>query len=133
MWVGARAIPGFGIGWPQREIVAMGVAAVGAVIAVLGIVAFRRAKTSVNPLHPEKMSALVSGGVYRFTRNPMYLGLLLTLVGWAIGLGDFIPWLLLPGFIVYINRFQIGPEERALAAMFGAEFVLYRTRVRRWV
>jgi len=133
MWLGARLVPIFRIAWPQRQGVAMGLVAVGTVVAVLGVIAFRRAKTTVNPLHPENMSALVMGGIYRATRNPMYLGMLLTLAGWAVWLGAITPWLLLPGFIAYMNRFQIGPEERMLASMFGADFDMYRSRVRRWL
>ncbi len=133
MWLGARRVPLLGIAWPQRQGVALGVAVVGAGIAVLGVRAFRRAKTTVNPLHPETMSVLVVGGIYRATRNPMYLGMLLTLTGWAVWLGDITPWLLWPGFIAYLNRFQIAPEERVLAAMFGDDFEMYRSRVRRWI
>lgn len=133
MWLGARSVRMPGIAWPWRQGVAMGLAVVGAVVAVLGVIAFRRAKTTVNPLHPENMSALMVGDIYRFTRNPMYLGMLLTLAGWAVWLGTITPWLPLPLFIVYMNRFQIMPEERVLAAMFGNEFAAYRARVRRWI
>jgi protein-S-isoprenylcysteine O-methyltransferase Ste14 len=133
MWAGARAVPSLGIAWPRRQGIATVMAAAGAVVAILGVVAFRRAKTTVNPLHPEKMSALVSGGIYRTTRNPMYLGMLIILAGWAVWLGNLLPCLFLPGFIAYMNRFQIVPEERMLTAMFGNEFAAYRARVRRWI
>jgi len=133
MWMAARWIPILSFAGPQRGAVAIMVVAVGVAVAVAGVVAFRRARTTVNPLHPEKMSALVVAGVYRVTRNPMYLGMLLTLAGWAIWLGSLSPWVVLPGFVMYMNRFQIAPEERALAAMFGADFAGYCTRVRRWV
>ena len=102
-------------------------------VVVLGAIAFRRAGTTVNPLHPENASALVVRGIYRLTRNPMYLGMLILLVGWAVLLANFIPWIFLPGFVLYMNRFQIGPEERMLASMFGNDFTLYRSRVRRWL
>jgi protein-S-isoprenylcysteine O-methyltransferase Ste14 len=133
MWLGARSVPSPGIVLPQQQGLALGVAALGVGIAVSGVIAFRRAKTTVNPLHPEAMSALVVGGIYRATRNPMYLGMLFTLVGWAVWLGSIVPWLLLPGFVGYINQFQIIPEERVLSAMFGAGFTAYCTRVRRWL
>jgi protein-S-isoprenylcysteine O-methyltransferase Ste14 len=109
------------------------VALVGGAFSLAGLVAFRRAKTTVNPMKPEFASSLVSGGVYRFTRNPMYVGLLFVLIGWAIFLAA--PWSLLGPcfFVVYIGRFQIEPEERVLARMFGSEFVSYQGRVRRWL
>lgn len=130
---GAGLATNLGISWPHRQGIALGLVCVATVIAALGGIAFRRAGTTVNPLHPENMSALVVGGIYRVTRNPMYLGMLLMLVGRAIWLANVIPWVLLPGFVAYMNRFQIGPEERALASMFGADFAKYRTRVRRWL
>lgn len=106
----------------------------GAAIAAAGGIAFRRAKTTVNPLTPEKASALVSGGIYRFTRNPMYLGFALLLVAWALYLGSPAALLVgLPAFVGYLNRFQIAPEERALEKLFGAEFTGYRQQVRRWL
>lgn len=105
----------------------------GILAALAGVLTFRRARTTVNPLRPEAASALVANGIYRCTRNPMYLGMLLVLTGWAVYLAR--PWalLVLPAFVVYMNRFQIGPEERALEAIFGAEFDAYRNRVRRWL
>ena len=105
----------------------------GAITALVGVFTFRRARTTVNPMRPEAASSLVANGIYRYTRNPMYLGMLLVLIGWAVYLAR--PWalLVLPAFVVYMNRFQIGPEERALEAIFGAEFDAYRNRVRRWL
>ena len=105
---------------------------IGQAIAVSGMVAFRRARTTVNPLDPGSASSLVRTGVYRFTRNPMYVGWLLSLTGWAIFLAHAIPFLALPVFIWYITQFQIKPEERALASLFGAEFIEYMSHVRRW-
>jgi protein-S-isoprenylcysteine O-methyltransferase Ste14 len=71
--------------------------------------------------------------VYKFTRNPMYLGLLLVLFGWAIFLSNAAAFALLPGFFVYMNRFQIEPEERVLALKFGSEYAAYKAKVRRWL
>jgi protein-S-isoprenylcysteine O-methyltransferase Ste14 len=87
----------------------------------------------VNPLQPDAASSLVSGGVYRWTRNPMYLGMALVLLAWAVYLSSIAALAVLPLFIVYINRFQIEPEERALEARFGAQFERYRKAVRRWL
>ena len=112
---------------------ALALAAVGAGFDVAGLLAFRKARTTVNPLTPHRSVAVVSTGVYRFTRNPMYLGLALILLGLAVYLAS--PWALLGPlvFAAYITRFQIVPEERALQARFGAAYTAYRARVRRWL
>jgi len=94
---------------------------------------FSRAHTTVNPLDPTKASRLVTGGVFQISRNPMYLGMLLLLVGWAIGLGSASPWLILPIFVGVITFFQIIPEEQALQSLFGTEYLPYRQRVARWI
>ena len=98
-----------------------------------GLYAFRRRRTTVNPLHPEKASALVCDGVYRITRNPMYVGMACFLTAWVLYLDAPLAWLGVALFAAYITRFQIIPEERMLARLFGAEFDAYRTRVRRWL
>ena len=112
---------------------ALALAAVGAGFDVAGLLAFRKARTTVNPLTPHRSVAVVSTGVYRLTRNPMYLGLALILLGLAVYLAS--PWVLLGPlvFAAYITRFQIVPEERALQARFGAAYTAYRARVRRWL
>lgn len=112
---------------------ALALAILGTAVALAGVVAFRRARTTVNPLTPGAVGALVSGGIYRFTRNPMYLGFLLMLGGWSVQLSNVAATLLVPAFVAYITTFQIKPEERALAAKFGPQFTQYRSRVRRWV
>jgi len=133
MALGARALPVLGSPLPGRVFIAGGVAAAGAAISILGVASFRRAKTTVNPMTPESSSTLVIAGVYRWTRNPMYLGFLLILCGLACALSNALAAALLPAFILYMNRFQIRPEERALEARFGALFADYRGRVRRWI
>jgi protein-S-isoprenylcysteine O-methyltransferase Ste14 len=118
---------------PGRTGIAIGLALLATVIALAGVVAFRANRTTVNPLNPAAASALVSSGVYRFSRNPMYLGFLLALSAWAIYLSNALAALLLPAFVAYMNRFQIKPEERALLAKFGPAFSKYVAAVRRWV
>jgi protein-S-isoprenylcysteine O-methyltransferase Ste14 len=97
------------------------------------MVAFRRARTTISPVKASAASSLVTTGVYRFTRNPMYLGLLLTLLAWAAFLFNPVALLFVPIFVLYINRFQIKPEERTLSALFGGEYGAYQERVRRWL
>ncbi len=107
--------------------------AAGLAVDLAGLLAFRGSRTTVNPLQPQRASALVTGGVYRITRNPMYLGMALLLLAWAAWLSA---WLALAGpvvFVLYITRFQILPEERALLANFGEDFPRYAERVRRWL
>lgn len=116
-----------------RVALAVLLALLGFVIAFSGVVSFRRAKTTITPLKPEAASALVTSGVYRYTRNPMYLGLTAALVGWALYLSS--AWALLGplAYAIYITRFQIMPEERALQSLFGSHFSDYQQRVRRWL
>jgi len=85
------------------------------------------------PFTPDQSSTLVSTGIYRYSRNPMYLGFLLALAGWCVYLANWASMLLLPLFIVYMNRFQIAPEERALHRHFGQPFTNYTQAVRRWI
>lgn len=98
-----------------------------------GLSRFLRAHTTVNPLTPQKTSALVTDGIYRLTRNPMYLGLALLLTAWAVHLGALWPFAGPALFVAYTTRFQILPEERCLYARFGAEYLAYTERVRRWL
>ena len=116
-----------------RVLAAATIALVGAGFAIAGVVSFRRAKTTVNPLKPESASSLVSSGVYAITRNPMYVGLLFVLVAWAVFLSSPLALAGPLAFFLYIGRFQIAPEERALSNLFGSEYANYRARVRRWL
>lgn len=133
MWLMAKAFPALTFPFPYRQAVAAALAVAGAVVAVLGVATFRRARTTVNPIKPQSASSLVTTGIYRFSRNPMYLGILLLLAGWAVYLANAPALILLPAFVLYMNRFQITPEERALSALFGSEFAAYKQRVRRWM
>jgi protein-S-isoprenylcysteine O-methyltransferase Ste14 len=133
MWAAARALPIAELSLPGRLPAAMVAVLTGLLVAVAGVVEFRRARTTVNPLKPDTASALVDGGVYRLTRNPMYLGFALALLGWGIFLSNPACLALLFAFVGYMNRFQIVPEERALQALFGEAFIAYRSKVRRWL
>jgi protein-S-isoprenylcysteine O-methyltransferase Ste14 len=113
--------------------VALVLVLIGLSISISGMVAFRRARTTISPVKASAASSLVTTGVYRFTRNPMYLGLLLTLLAWAAFLFNPVALLFVPIFVLYINRFQIKPEERTLSALFGGEYGSYQERVRRWL
>jgi protein-S-isoprenylcysteine O-methyltransferase Ste14 len=133
MYAAARLAPAFGFVLPANRIIAAGLAALGAFIAILGVISFRRAGTTVNPLQPEAASQLVISGVYRWTRNPMYLGMLLVLLGWGVFLAHTLAFISAAAFIPLMNRLQIGPEEKILTATFGPAFTAYQSVVRRWL
>jgi len=102
------------------------------VVTCAALVQFYRSKTTVDPTKPEITSKLVVSGIYRYTRNPMYLAMLLLLLGFGLHLGNAFNVLLAAGFVAYMNRFQILPEERALLKIFGKKFQQYTVKVRRW-
>jgi protein-S-isoprenylcysteine O-methyltransferase Ste14 len=105
----------------------------GLLLMLAAVASFIAARTTVNPLRPSRASSLVTTGIFRLSRNPIYLGDLLLLAALAVWLGNIVNLLLLVPFVWYINRFQIIPEERALADRFGASYVAYCARVRRWL
>ncbi len=133
MWAASGLGPQFVLP-PLASVIAAGVlAGAGLCFDLLGLLAFRASRTTVNPLRPQRAAALVTHGVYRVTRNPMYVGMALLLLAWALYLSA---WLALAGpivFVLYITRFQILPEERALRARFGDAFTRYAAQVRRWL
>jgi protein-S-isoprenylcysteine O-methyltransferase Ste14 len=133
MWLISTYEPSLSFLLPWRGAIALLVCSIGMAISVAGVVAFRRANTTVNPITPEATTSMVTSGLYRFSRNPMYLGLLIVLVGWAIFLSHLLAFALLPFFVLYMNRFQIHPEERVLSAKFPHQFTTYKAIVRRWV
>lgn len=133
MFVVSKVAPATTFIIPGRTGIAVGCALCSAGIVLAGVVAFRANKTTVNPLDPGAASTLVSHGIYRYSRNPMYLGFLLALAAWAVYLSSVIAALFLPAFVAYMNRFQIQPEERMLLAKFGPAFSQYMKAVRRWV
>jgi len=133
MWGVSYATPAFDFMPPANILLSMTLALIGAATCLSGVVSFRRAKTTVNPIKPDSASSLVVSEIYRYTRNPMYLGFLLVLLGWAVFLANLAALVLLPVFVLYMNRFQILPEERLLASRFARDYAEYRARVRRWL
>ncbi len=107
--------------------------ALALVIDLWSLFLFFRAKTTFHPLKLDNTSALVTSGMYRFTRNPMYLGLLLLLTGMAIWLGGLTPFLMLPLFVWVLNNQQIIHEERILEEKFEQHYLEYKQKVRRWL
>ena len=132
-WAVAEVGPQFDLALQAWYVVAGVLVVVGLGFDLLGLIAFRASRTTINPLRPERSTALVTGGVYRVTRNPMYVGMALLLLAWAVYLSSLLPFAGPAVFVVYITRFQIQPEERALQATFGDDFARYAARVRRWL
>lgn len=91
------------------------------------------ARTTLDPRKPQKSRRLVTHGLFRYSRNPIYLGLLVLLLGFAVLLAHPLAFLFLPAYALYMNRFQIEPEERFMRRKFGKEYEIYFTKVRRWI
>lgn len=134
MWMTTPSVVGLlQLPHPVSVLCSVVLVCVGLSISFAGVFAFRRAKTTVSPTKASSASSLVVQGVYRYTRNPMYVGFLLTLLAWAVFLENPLAVLWALVFVLYITRFQIIPEERVLASLFGAEYEAYKGRVRRWL
>lgn len=133
MWLMASRLPAIQLTGPWRLMFTGICAGFGVTVALLGLRALSQAQTTINPVNPEKASSVVTGGIYRYTRNPMYLGLTAVLVGWAVWLS--VPWLFLGpiALMLYLTRFQIIPEERVMSSKFGRHYDDYRRRVRPWL
>jgi protein-S-isoprenylcysteine O-methyltransferase Ste14 len=133
MWAVARATPRLTLPYPGRVLVAAALFVSGIAIMLAGVLAFRKASTTVDPRFPENASHIVSSGIYRFTRNPMYLGMLVVLIAWMAQLSNVATVVIPALFALYITRWQIVPEERALAEKFGGAYQAYCRSVRRWL
>lgn len=133
MWAVSRIALNSHFTFPYVEWWSAGLVLLGIFIAIAGVLQFRMAGTTVDPRVPDQSSNLVVSGIYRYSRNPMYLGFLLALCGWCVFLGSMVSVLFLPVFILYMNCFQIVPEERFMQEKFGASYRQYRSQVRRWI
>jgi protein-S-isoprenylcysteine O-methyltransferase Ste14 len=134
MWGLARAMPA---GLPVAAAAAQGLVALfgaaGGAVLLAAVAAFRRQRTTVDPRVPARSSVLVTTGIYRVSRNPMYLGMLLLLLAWALYLQSLASVMVLPLFVALIHRLQIHPEERHMRELFGDDYRAYCSRVRRWL
>ncbi len=116
-----------------RALFAAALGCAGLALAGESLLRFVRARTTFHPTHPARATALVTSGAYRYTRNPMYLGLLLLLFAWAAWLGNAAALAVVAAWVLVLGRLQIQPEERALLEVFGGEYAAYRDEVRRWL
>ncbi|WP_201502122.1 MULTISPECIES: methyltransferase family protein [Psychrobacter] len=129
----SKMVPALTFSLNGSTALAVGLGVMGLSLGIMGVTQFRIAQTTPNPQALEQVSSLVTSGVYQYSRNPMYVGLVLILLGWAFYLSHFLAFVLLPIFILYITRFQIQPEERMMAQKFGKTYQDYLNKVRRWI
>ena len=101
-------------------------------LGVISLLQFFRSKTSIDPMNPSKAGKLVTKGLYNYSRNPMYLTLLIILLAWGLWLGNAFNTVIAAAFVAYMNKFQIVPEEEILQRKFGKVYEKYKIKVRRW-
>lgn len=125
---------GFGVHFkfPNQAIVSLAIFGLGLIVIAIGGYTFRKHKTTVNPMNPELTTSLVTNGIYRISRNPMYIGFLSCLLASALFIGNFTNFLLLPMYIILVNKLYIAPEEKALRKLFKEDFEIYSSEVSRW-
>lgn len=133
IWLFDRYAPIYHIDFNYQNHIARVLIGIGAIVAVAGISAFRKLNTTVDPRYPEKAKNLVIIGIYKYSRNPMYLGILLILTGIVVYSGALSNILVLFLFVAFINKYQIIPEETALQDKFGESYSQYTRNVRRWL
>ena len=121
------------IKFPNNEIIGGLILLLGVATAVLATLLFKKDQTTVNPRNPEKATTLVTSGIFSITRNPMYLGLFLSISSTILFFGSWFGIIILMFFVWYINKFQIIPEEEAMEKLFGGKYSEYRQKVRRWI
>lgn len=133
MWLIAKLLPKLSVDFPARQIVAALFLVAGGAMAIAGVHEFRKVKTTVDPTKPQASTSMVQSGVFGRSRNPMYVGFLLALIAWSVYLANVAALLFTGAFVLYMNVFQIAPEERWLRAKFGDEYESYTRKVRRWL
>lgn len=123
------------LGLPNRFALSLAIVnlTIGLTIIILAVWHFRRQRTTVNPHFPENSSLLITSGILQRTRNPMYLGFVFIIIAAGLAVQSFLFPIVAIGFILYITRFQIIPEERALLKLFPQEFAQYTKSTPRWI
>lgn len=133
MWLLNRHFPLVEIISSPWNKIGLGIILIAASFDVWSLFLFLKKHTTPNPMKPENTTGIVTKGLYKYSRNPMYLGLLIILFGFGVWLGSLLPFLLLPVFYWVITEMQIKPEERMLEQKFGNVYLEYKNRVRRWL
>ena len=132
MYLLARFLPFGDFDFFGRLELAIFLGAMSILVMFLALFQFRKSKATTNPIDLSKTTQLVTTGIYRYTRNPMYLAMLLLLLAFGLKLGNAFNTLLAAGFVYYMNHFQIRHEEQALTSKFGKRYTLYCKETRRW-
>lgn len=132
MYLLAEFLPFGNFDFFGRHYLMLALCVLALIIASIALFQFFGAKTTLDSLEPAKASTLVEKGIYAYTRNPMYLAMLLLLLAWGVWLGNAFNTLLAAAFVAYMNRFQIISEEQALTQIFGKNYKQYCLLVRRW-
>ena len=117
----------------NNDVITVVILFIGIIFILSAVIQFVNRKTTVNPTKPYKTTSLVITGVYKITRNPMYLGMLLIIISFAFYKASIISLILIPFFIFFINKFQIEPEEFEMRKKFGKEYEDYCKKVDRWI
>jgi len=133
MWLLAQYLPNLAVSVAFKYVISFNFLGIGLMFLGSGWMAFRAMNTTLNPMRVDEVSTLVTSEIYHATRNPMYVGMLLMLIAYAVFLANVYTVVLLIAFVMYLNRFQIVPEERALEVMFGEDFLSYKAKVHRWL
>ena len=133
MWILGRSFTGLDFNFLNRKLVSALLLLVGLSIDIFALFKFRQKQTTINPMKPDMSTELVITGIYKHSRNPMYLGLVFILCSWVMFLGNAASIILLPAFVLYITKFQISPEEKIMQEKFSESFSEYKQKVRRWI
>ncbi len=133
MWVVAQFTPKISILLEYNILLAVLFVVLGLMLMFISAYFMFKVKTTINPMRPDKSSTLVTNGLYRFSRNPIYLADLTILIGWGLFLSNLFSIALIALFVLYMNKFQIEPEERKLEEIFGNEYMKYKAKTRRWI
>ena len=118
---------------PFQTLISIFILFVGILILLNPVLKFKKSKTTINPIKFKKVNKLVTSGIYKYSRNPMYLGLLMIVISSSIFYLNIYSILTPLFFYLWINRFQIKREEIFLTEKFGKEYLLYKTKTRRWI
>lgn len=119
--------------FPSLRLMAWVLGIIGIGFSAAGVISFKKHATTLNPRRPETSAHLVTSGVFKISRNPMYFGLLLLLTGWSLFLNSILGLIGVAVFVSYMTRFQIIPEERKLTSKFGKKYQSYKRMTRRWI
>ena len=118
---------------PNQNLTSILILLIGILILIIPVSKFIKSKTTIDPIKFKKVNKLVTSGIYKYSRNPMYLGLLLIVISSSILYLNIYSVTTPMIFYYWINRFQIKREEIFLTEKFGKEYLLYMTRTRRWI